>query len=75
MKVIFTEASWTDYLWFQENDRKLLNRINNLIKEIKRNPFAGIGKPEPLRANLRGYSGLGELTQNTGSYMKFQKIN
>jgi toxin YoeB len=55
MKVIFTEASWTDYLWFQENDRKLLNRINNLIKEIKRNPFAGIGKPEPLRANLRGY--------------------
>jgi toxin YoeB len=55
MKVIFTEASWTDYLWFQENDRKLLKRINDLIKDIKRSPFEGIGKPELLRANLTGY--------------------
>jgi len=55
MKVIFTETSWTDYLWHQENDRKLLKRINYLIKEIKRNPFEGIGKPESLKANLRGY--------------------
>ena len=55
MKLIFTEASWTDYLWFQENDRKLLKRINDLIKDIKRSPFEGIGKPEPLRANLAGY--------------------
>ncbi len=55
MKVIFTESSWTDYVWFQENDRKLLNKINALVKEIKRNPFEGIGKPEPLKANLRGY--------------------
>lgn len=55
MKVIFTEASWKDYLWFQENDRKLLKRINNFIKEIKRSPFEGTGKPEPLKANLSGY--------------------
>ncbi|MEZ4528238.1 MAG: Txe/YoeB family addiction module toxin [Desulfobacterales bacterium] len=55
MKVTFTESSWTDYVWFQENDRKLLKRINSLIKEIKRNPFEGVGKPEPLKANLRGY--------------------
>lgn len=55
MKVTFTESSWTDYVWFQENDRKLLKKINSFIKEIKRNPFEGIGKPEPLKANLRGY--------------------
>jgi len=55
MKVIFTEASWKDYLWFQENDRKLLKRINNFIREIKRCPFEGTGKPEPLKANLSGY--------------------
>ncbi|QTA88974.1 Txe/YoeB family addiction module toxin [Desulfonema magnum] len=55
MKVIFTEASWKDYLWFQENNRKLLKRINNFIKEIKRSPFEGTGKPEPLKANLSGY--------------------
>ncbi|MBF0112893.1 MAG: Txe/YoeB family addiction module toxin [Desulfamplus sp.] len=55
MKLLFTEASWADYLWFQENDKKLLNRINTLIKEIKREPFDGIGKPESLKANLRGY--------------------
>jgi toxin YoeB len=55
MKVIFTESSWKDYLWFQENDRKLLKRINNFIKEIKRSPFEGTGKPEPLKAHLSGY--------------------
>jgi len=55
MRLLFTESSWSDYLWFQENDKKLLNRINTLIKEIKRNPFDGIGKPEALKANLRGY--------------------
>ncbi|MBF0203690.1 MAG: Txe/YoeB family addiction module toxin [Desulfamplus sp.] len=55
MMLLFTEASWTDYLWFQENDKKILIRINSLIKDIKRDPFCGIGKPEPLKANLRGY--------------------
>ena len=55
MKLTFTEAGWADYLWFQEVDKKLLKRINTLIKEIQRSPFEGIGKPEPLKANLSGY--------------------
>jgi toxin YoeB len=55
MKLIFTESSWTDYLWFQDNDKKLLKRINSLIKEIQRTPFEGTGKPELLRANLSGF--------------------
>lgn len=55
MKITFTKASWLDYLWLQDNDQKLLKRVNLLIKEIVRNPFEGIGKPEPLKANLSGY--------------------
>ena len=55
MKLVFTELGWQDYLWFQENDRKLLKRINSLIKNTKRYPFSGIGKPEPLRGDLQGY--------------------
>jgi toxin YoeB len=55
MKLVFTESSWTDYLWFQDNDKKLLKRINGLIKEIQRTPFEGTGKPELLRANLSGF--------------------
>jgi toxin YoeB len=55
MKLVFTESSWTDYLWFQDNDKKLLKRINGLIKAIQRTPFEGTGKPELLRANLSGF--------------------
>ena len=55
MRLIFTESAWKDYLWFQENDRKLLKRINSLIKETMRNPFEGIGKPEQLKSDLSGY--------------------
>ena len=55
MKLVFTESAWTDYLWFQENDRRLLKRINSLIKEAMRTPSEGIGKPEHLKANLSGY--------------------
>lgn len=55
MKVTFTEAVWNDYLWFQDTDNKLLKRINTLIKEIMWTPFEGMGKPEPLKANLSGY--------------------
>lgn len=55
MKLIFTELGWLDYIWFQDNNRKLLKRINLLIKDIKRNSFSGIGKPEPLKGNLSGY--------------------
>lgn len=55
MKIAFTEASWADYLWLQEKDKKLLKRVNLLIKDIIRSPFEGIGKPEPLKGNLSGY--------------------
>jgi toxin YoeB len=55
MKLVFSEAAWDDYLWFQEKDRKLLKRINSLIKETMRTPFEGTGKPEQLGANLTGY--------------------
>ncbi len=55
MKIAFTESAWEDYLWFQQNDRKRLKRINALIKDAIRNPFEGLGKPEPLKSDLSGY--------------------
>jgi toxin YoeB len=54
MRLVFTESAWHDYLWFQERDRKLLKRLNALIKDVLRSPFDGIGKPEALKANLSG---------------------
>ncbi|MFO7686801.1 MAG: Txe/YoeB family addiction module toxin [Desulfobacterales bacterium] len=55
MKLIFSDHAWDDYLYSQKTDRKILRRINTLIKEIKRNPFKGVGKPEPLKHALSGY--------------------
>ena len=55
MKLIFSENAWDDYLFWQRKNPKILKRINNLIKEIQRNPFEGIGKPEPLKHNSSGY--------------------
>ncbi|MBX2997729.1 MAG: Txe/YoeB family addiction module toxin [Caldilineaceae bacterium] len=55
MKLVFTESAWEDYLWFQDNDPRLVRRINTLIKAAMRTPSEGIGKPERLRANLSGY--------------------
>ncbi|MBI4641085.1 MAG: Txe/YoeB family addiction module toxin [Candidatus Tectomicrobia bacterium] len=55
MKLVFTESAWQDYLWFQEHNRQLLKRINDLIKDAQRDPFKGIGKPEPLKGELSGY--------------------
>jgi toxin YoeB len=55
VKLIFSEHAWEDYLYWQQADRKMLLRINTLIKEIQRQPFEGIGKPEPLRHALSGY--------------------
>lgn len=54
MRLVFTESSWDDYLWFQTHDRRLLRRINTLIQGTLRSPFEGIGKPEPLKADLSG---------------------
>ena len=55
MKLTFTPSAWADYLWFQGSDRKLLKRINLLIQDTLRTPFEGIGKPEPLKADLAGH--------------------
>ncbi len=54
MKLRWTEDAWNDYVWWQSQDKKTLKRINSLIKDVLRSPFQGIGKPEPLRGNLRG---------------------
>lgn len=55
MKLIFATKAWEDYLYWQKTDKKVLKRINTLIKDIKRGPFEGIGKPEPLKHALSGY--------------------
>lgn len=55
MKVVFSEHAWQEYLSWQKTDRKLVQRINALIREIQRTPFEGIGKPEPLQHALTGY--------------------
>ena len=53
-KLLWDEEGWEDYLFWQVNDKKILFRINDLIKDTQRNPFTGIGKPEPLKGNLTG---------------------
>jgi len=55
VKLIFAGQAWEDYLYWQKSDKKLLKRVNSLIKEIQRDPFEGIGKPEPLKHALSGY--------------------
>jgi len=55
VKLIFSEQAWADYLYWQEHDPAILGRLNELLKEAMRTPFAGIGKPEPLVGNLKGF--------------------
>jgi toxin YoeB len=55
MKLTFSSKGWEDYLYWQKTDRKVLRRINLIIKDIMRSPYEGIGKPEPLRHALSGY--------------------
>ena len=54
MKILWDERAWEEYLEWQKQDKKTLKRINMLIKDIQRNCYEGIGKPEPLKGNLRG---------------------
>ncbi len=54
MNLIWSDKSWEDYVYWQSNDKKILKKINTLIKDIKRHPFEGIGKPEPLKHELAG---------------------
>lgn len=54
-RLAWTDEAWGDYLYWQQQDRKTLRRINKLIEVLKRVPFEGVGKPEPLRENLAGF--------------------
>ena len=51
----WTDEAWSDYVYWQSQDKKTLKRINKLINDAKRSPFEGIGKPEPLKENLSGF--------------------
>ena len=55
MKIIFTKNSWEDYTSWLKDDKKMLQKINELIKDIQRTPFKGKGKPEPLKYDLAGF--------------------
>ncbi|MEU1483606.1 Txe/YoeB family addiction module toxin [Streptomyces sp. NPDC005752] len=55
MKLAFSSRGWADYTFRSDNDRRMTRRINKLIADTMRNPFDGIGKPEPLRGDLSGY--------------------
>ena len=55
MKKIWFDEAWEDYLYWQTQDKKTLNRVNALIKDVEREPFKGIGKPEPLKGEFSGF--------------------
>lgn len=55
MKLLWGESAWEDYCYWQTQDKKTLKRINKLIKDIQREPYEGIGKPEPLSGDLSGW--------------------
>lgn len=55
MRIVFSKNAWEDYLSWQKNDKKILRKINALIKDIQRTPFEGLGKPEPLKYDLAGF--------------------
>jgi toxin YoeB len=55
VKLVFADQAWEDYLHWQASDANVLERLNGLIKECMRSPFKGVGKPEPLRGELRGW--------------------
>ncbi len=55
MILSWADTAWEDYLYWQRTDKRILKRINNLIKDIDREPFDGLGNPEPLKHNWSGY--------------------
>lgn len=55
MNIRFSSNAWTDYLYWQKTDKKILKRVNTLIRDIQLHPHEGIGKPEPLKHGLSGY--------------------
>ena len=55
MNLLWTEEAWQDYLYWQNADKDILRKVNDLIKDAKRDPFKGLGKPEPLKESLKGW--------------------
>jgi toxin YoeB len=55
MRLIFSDNAWEDYIFWQTRDKKILQKINSLIKSIQKTPYEGIGKPEPLKFDLSGF--------------------
>ncbi|TAN48312.1 MAG: Txe/YoeB family addiction module toxin [Rhodospirillales bacterium] len=55
MRLLWTEEAWDDYLFWQTNDKSTLGKVNDLLKDISRSPFTGLGKPEPLKGSLSGW--------------------
>lgn len=55
MRLVFADEAWEDYLYSQKQDRKMVERINKLIRETQREPYSGVGKPEPLKHALSGF--------------------
>lgn len=55
MKKVWTDDAWEDYLYWQKNDRAVLKKVNDLLRDTERNPFSGLGKPEPLKEGLAGW--------------------
>lgn len=55
MDLVFIESAWEDYLYWQQNDKQILKKINAILKDTLNNPFKGIGKPEPLKFHMNGF--------------------
>ena len=55
MRLLWSDEAWEDYVYWQQNDQKVLQAINDLIRDIRRDPFKGLGKPEPLKHSLAGW--------------------
>lgn len=55
MRIVFSTNAWEDYTSWQNEDKKVLSKINILIKDIQKTPFEGVGKPEPLKFDLAGF--------------------
>jgi toxin YoeB len=55
MRLLWSDEAWEDYVYWQQNDPKVLQSINDLIRDIRRDPFRGLGKPEPLKHSLAGW--------------------
>jgi hypothetical protein len=71
VRKLWEEKGWEDYLYWQKQDKKTLKKINDLIKDIERNGNEGIGKPEPLKANLSRAGGVVILTKKIGLFTEF----